>query len=353
MKPLKTIIKNIIPLLVVALTFSSCDFIDEHDGDCNAYYKVRFRFDRNILFADAFSSQVEEVDLYVLDADGKIVWQGREEGETLAQEGYLMDLPVKPGKYDLVAWARNRQDNATDFSLKGGSSPYTLDDLDVSLAREYDENTAYSSSNIHGLFHGMVKGVELPDTYGTHILTVPLTKNTNSIRIMLVHLSGKEINPEDFDVKITDKTGDLKHDNTILDTEHIEFRTWDKQNGLATTDIPLVEEQKTSAVTPLSRTSATQVHSLVAKMTTSRLQTCRRPILTVTHNTTGEKIIEIPVIDYFLMVKGEYKRQMEDDEYLDRQDDYHMTFFLHDDGTWYKNVIDILSWRVVRQSSDL
>ena len=53
------------------------------------------------------------------------------------------------------------------------------------------------------------------------------------------------------------------------------------------------------------------------------------------------------------MVKGEYNRAMDDDEYFDRQDEYNMTLFMHDDGSWYKAVIDILQWRVVRQSSDL
>lgn len=353
MKAIKIIYKNILPLLMILFAMSSCSLIDEHDGDCNAYYKVRFRFDKNMLFADAFSSQVGEVDLYVLDTKGNIVWQGREEGKILAEEGYLMDLPVKPGKYDFVAWARNRHDNAVDFDLHGGDSPSTAADLKVSLKRRYENETAHSSTDIHALFHGSVKDVVLPDEYGTHVITIPLTKNTNSIRIMLVHLSGNEINPDDFDVKITDKTGDLDYDNTILDTEHIEYRTWAKQNGLINTIIPSVEKSEAAKISKLTRASSPQVHSLIAEMTTSRLQTCRKPILTVTRTSDGEKIIEIPVIDYFLMVKGEYKRPMEDDDYLDRQDDYHMTFFLQDDGTWYKNVIDILSWRVVRQESDL
>lgn len=353
MKALKKFYKNILPLVMAMLAMTSCSFIDEHDGDCNAYYKVRFRFDRNMLFADAFPSQVGEVDLYVLDSEGRIVWQGREEGEVLAEEGYLMDLPVKPGKYDLVAWARNRHENASDFNLHGGSAPTLAEDLKMTLQREYDGETPHSTTDIHALFHGIVKGIELPDTYGTHIVNMPLTKNTNSIRIMLVHLNGKEINPNDFDVKITDDSGHLDYDNTILDHEHIEYRAWAKQQGFIQTVIPSTGKSEAARITPLTRADGTAVHSMIAEMTTSRLQTCRKPVLTVTRTSDGEKIIEIPVIDYFLMVKGEYKRPMADNEYLDRQDDYHMTFFLHEDGTWYKNVIDILSWRIVRQTPDL
>lgn len=324
-------------------TLSSCGLINEDELDCTPYYKIRFRFDMNMLYADAFSTQVGEIDLYVLDTDGKVVWHGHEEGEVLKQEGYLMDLPIEPGKYDLIAWARKRHDNASDFLLQGGQAPAAASDLRMSLTRGHEGDTAHSSTDIHALFHGIVKGIELPDEWGTHMVTLPLTKDTNSIRIQLVHLSGKDIKADDFDFKITDMSGDIDYDNSLLETEPIEYRAWSKREGLAQTVLPVNDK----AVTPQA------VHSLVAEMTTSRLQTCRRPVLTVTRASDGAKVVEIPVIDYFLMVKGEYNRKMEDDEYLDRQDDYSMTLFMHDDGTWYRNVIEILSWRVVYQSPDL
>lgn len=353
MKTLKKIHNNIFLLLVTTLmSMSSCGFIGEDDGDCNAYYKVRFRFDMNILETDAFSSQVGEVDLYVLDADGSLVWHGHEEGDVLAKEGYLMTLPVDPGKYNLVAWARNRYEDAADFSLGGGERPQHISHLSMSLDRAYDGETAHSTTHIHSLFHGIVKDVELPDEWGEHVVTVPLVKDTNSIRIMLVHLSGKEFGENDFDFKITDNNADLDFDNTILDVEPVEYRAWSKRKGLAETSVPSVNPGDAKEVSPLSK-AQTSVHSLVAEMTTSRLQTCRKPMLTVTRTSDGLKVIEIPIIDYFLMVKGEYKRHWSDDEFLDRQDDYSMTFFMHEDGTWFDAVFNILQWRVVRQSTDL
>ena len=51
--------------------------------------------------------------------------------------------------------------------------------------------------------------------------------------------------------------------------------------------------------------------------------------------------------DYALLVKGNYNRQMSNQEYLDRQDEYNMTFFLDEDGDWLSASIIVNSWRVV------
>lgn len=351
----KSIYKRVFLSIIAILSLSSCSMMTEEEPDCNPYYKVRFRFDRNMQYADAFSTQVGEVDLYVFDTDGKLVWKGHEEGTPLSEEGYMMDLPVTPGKYDIVAWCRKRHENAAGFNMAGGDNPLSFSDLRMTMDREHDTETAHSTTDLDALFHGKISNVELPDEWGTHVVNLPLTKDTNSIRIMLVHLSGQEIKEGDFNFKITDRNGYLDHDNTILDDEAIEYRPWAVTEGLAQTLPPVVPdngENENDDYRGGSR-AITEIHSLVAEMTTSRLQTCRRPVLTVTRRYDGEKIIEIPVIDYFMMVKGEYYKNMTDDEFLDRQDDYSMTFFLKEDGSWYKAVVDILSWRVVLQNTDL
>ena len=86
---------GLLPAAAVVLT--GCDgFIFEDEGDCDPYYKVRFRYDRNLKFADAFAAEVDEVTLYVADAaTGRIVWQKHESGNALKQAGYLMDVDVR------------------------------------------------------------------------------------------------------------------------------------------------------------------------------------------------------------------------------------------------------------------
>ena len=56
--------------------------IYDDEGDCDPHYKVKFRYDMNMKFADAFSNEVNAVTLYVVDeSTGRIVWQKRESGE--------------------------------------------------------------------------------------------------------------------------------------------------------------------------------------------------------------------------------------------------------------------------------
>lgn len=345
--PLMKYLRCIVIIAVASVAaLCSCSSLYDYEGDCEPHYKVRFRFDMNMLYADAFSTQVGEVDLYVIDSEGHVVWSGHEAGDILKSEDYLMDLPIGPGVYDFVAWCRQRHEGASDFLLSGGDAPVDFSGLRMAMEREYDGEQAYSSKDLHALFHGMVSAVELPDYEGSHIVDIPLTKDSNSIRIMLVHLNGEEIRSSDFDFKITDSNGTLGHDNAILDDEPVEYRAWSIREGIAQTDLPAVVGG------PSSR-AVTEVHSLVAEMTTSRLQTSHRPMLTITRTSDGKKVVNIPLIDYFLMVKGEYNRRMDDDEYLDRQSDYSMTFFMNEDNTWFNAVIDILQWRVVLQNTDL
>lgn len=45
-------------------------------------------------------------------------------------------------------------------------------------------------------------------------------------------------------------------------------------------------------------------------------------------------VFNIPLIDYALLVKGNYNKTMTDQEYLDRQDDYNFIFFVDDRLNW-------------------
>jgi hypothetical protein len=73
----------------------------------------------------------------------------------------------------------------------------------------------------------------------------------------------------------------------------------------------------------------------------------KSPILTIWNVEEDKKVLSIPIADYALLVKGNYNASMSNQEYLDRQDEYNMTFFLDDDGNWMSASIIINSWRVV------
>ena len=181
-----------------------------------------------------------------------------------------------------------------------------------------------------------------PDTEGSHLYTVPLVKNTNSVRVVLQHLSGEKVDKDKFLFTITDDNGYMDWDNSLLPEADITYYAWRTDGGEAVFE-----------GSDAGQTSSVAFSAAVAEFTTARLVKGHQPRLTVTDIVEGRKVFSIPLIDYALLVKGYYNRSMDDQEYLDRQDEYNMTFFLDEDDRWVNSFIYINSWKVVLQDSDL
>ncbi|MDE5790800.1 MAG: FimB/Mfa2 family fimbrial subunit, partial [Muribaculaceae bacterium] len=137
-----------------------------------------------------------------------------------------------------------------------------------------------------------------------------------------------------------------------LPDEPLTYHPWSLSGGTASF---FPEDQP-----DLSTRAQTDVNAVVGELTVGRLMADRRKdvALTVRNSHTGANILSIPLIDYLLLVKGHYYSEngispMSDQEYLDRQDDYPLTFFLDENDHWIKTVIYINSWRVVINDSSL
>lgn len=301
-------------------------------------WKVDFRYDMNMKYADAFGHEADAVTLYAFDQDGTLVWQNTEQGDSLASEDYAMTLDLEPGVYDLVAWSCC--DIAAEMFDLPAAEPLkaSCDDLVCEMIRQKGtDGKSYVQSRLGSLMHGSIDGLEITEAEGTHTVRMPMTKNTNEVRVILQHLSGEEIDPDSFAFSITDRNAAYSFDNTLLPCEEITYREWRKDSGHVGTG-----SDETRAVTSAS--------ALVAGITVGRLVQDNTPRLTVT-NDKGETVISIPLIDYALMIKGHYD-SMSDQEYLDRQDEYNMTFFLDDDMHWMNTHIYINSWKVVLSDVD-
>ena len=69
-------------------------------------------------------------------------------------------------------------------------------------------------------------------------------------------------------------------------------------------------------------------------------------VLTIRNTATDEIVLRIPVIKMFLLAKLQGQYDMDDQEYLDRQDEYKMTFFLDENMKWIDSQIIINEWIV-------
>lgn len=348
---ISNVVAKVCMALVCLLALSSCnDWLYDEEGDCSVYYRLRFRYDRNLKWADAFANEVSSVHLYAFDASGVLVWQKEEEIEPQMAENYSMLLELPAGDYQLLAWCglQNDGEREESFSVPDARIGETrMEQLQCALNRKYDESGAYSKERLYRLFHGALD-VSLPadDNGGSYDYTMYLTKNTNHIRVMLYHLSGEDVDVDQFDFRIEDENGLMAHDNKLLADEMITYRPWDTLNS----EIGLDKEEGTRAIVTTK--------GAVADFTVGRMlpEHRERMFLTITTK-EGNLVGRIPLIKYALLGKEyyekEYKHRMGDEEFLDREDEYVMTFFLDENNIWISSEILIHSWRIVVNDYDV
>ena len=308
----------------------SCDSITEELPPCENY--VQFRYDRNMLFTDAFPVLVHRVSLYVFDGEGKFVTMLSDEREAFGED-YRMTLPpLAPGDYRLVAWAGLDEGSyAYGSRLVPGVS--TADEIRVRMHRKGDGSR---DRELEDLWHGEVR-MTVSDSR-SETATVALTKDTNRFRIIVQGSVAPALQQGDLDFTITDRNGWLDHDNTLLGDEPVSYKPY------YTADADLSEKELPAAEGAVS--------AVVAEMNTLRLMENADARLTVTHR-NGERLIDIDLIRYLLLTKME-GHDMPAQEYLDRQDEYAMIFFLNKDalGNYLLAYVKVNGWTIRPQSGD-
>lgn len=328
-------------LVAVAAVTSSCDStIYDYEGDCSVTYRMKFRYDHNMKYADAFAHEVKSVTLYAFNAaDGSLAYTKTESGDALAADGYTMTLDgLAPGDYDFVAWGGTEGHDAYILpSLTSRASSRT--DAICSLNVKQGADGKYLDRELTpGLFHGRIAETQTLPDLGEKVMEMPMVKNTNRLTVVLQQLSGDPVKASDFEFRVTGAhNAVMGHDNAIISDDEVTYHAWHTRDGVA--DI-----ETSGGVSSLG--------AAVADISLGRLMTADKPRLVISRASDGQTVLSIPLIDYFLLVKGHYNDGMSDQEYLDRQDEYNMTFFLDENNRWLNSVIYINSWRVVLDNID-
>ena len=333
---LKWCVAKVTTMLAVVLCCSACGSVFDDEGDCDPHYFVRFVYDMNMLRADAFASQVGSVDLYVFDAEsGAYVTHLSDKGEALASGNYRMPLNLTPGKYNFIAWC-GLADNGDDFTVpQAVAQP---GDLKCMMARSRDEKGAYSNRNLHALFHGSLS-VELPDEEGEHVYTVKLTKDTNNINLSLNHTAGP-LDPDRFEVTMTDENGLMAYDNSLLTDEQIEYRPWSLRSGELNV--------ATSRADASDGDGSNQGSYLKAEISTARLMANHDARINIVDKEQGKVVFSIPLIQWALLLRSDNYANMDEQEYLDREDEYNLMVFLADNKEgWMAMEIVINGWHII------
>ena len=345
-----------------AAGLGSCESIYDYEGDCDPHWQVKFIYDMNMNFADAFPGPmgVGSVHLYVFDAaTHRLVLEKAETaGAEGFAEGYTMpveELPV--GHYDFVAWC-GVADNRS-FVGEGAAPAWTAPERYDGTAQAwrlseavFDAPDADAARRLDPLYYGRTGNFEIYDRQGTHIVPVHLTKDTNEFTLKFQHRS-KPLNPADFIVRIVDDNTALRWDNALVPgTPETNYLSWEVRQGT-------VEETK-----PVLGAEPVENNLLVVRISMSRLIQGRehRPRLEVIDKTRAAEgsdgiIFDFDLLPYLLKAKPSVMDAhnnpvpLPDPEYLDREDSWDMHFILDDklseQGGWYALELHILAWHKV------
>lgn len=343
-------------IIATTATLTSCDSTIYEDLEpCEVSHGLRFIWDHNMLFADAFAGNVSSVAVYGFDSHSdKLAWIRTEKGDRVSMNGNTLTLTDVPaGDYNVVAWCGltndgKRPESFVPAEMQIGKS--TRQELYCRMEREIREDGSHhSSSDLYDLYHGTAYGVKIYDGNTTtenrnHIYDVKLKKDTNRVRIILQQLSGNDLDVENFTFTIKESNGLLGHDNRLMEDEEVTYHPHSTLSGIAGVDTDPKDVD-------LGSRANTNVRVAIADLTISRLMADRKSTLTIL-NDEGERVVRVPLTDYALLVKDNYRRPMTDQEYLDRQDSYTLTFFLDKNGEWAAASIIINQWAVVPNDVD-
>ena len=350
-KHIKKLSSALIVALITGFAFTSCSTIFDYEGDCSYTYHVKFEYTKNILNAEAFAGNVMYISLYVFDAEtGLLVYTGEDSGDALNSKDYMMQLDLNPGTYDLLAWCGTAVADNKVIVPEVEVGKTTMEEVDCIFDRFSNaEHSSCILENIGNLFHGKER-VTFTDDEGKHVHVLSLTKNTNSVRIVLQSLQkGQYLSKDDFDFRIQDCNGNMNYDNSLAACELMTYHAWGISEISAGVDADVNDDVHKKLPTRADNTST----AVMAELTIGRLMTENEPKLVVYNKTSEALVLSIPLKDYALMVKGYGYSHWSDQEYLDRQDNYTMTFFLDELGTWVASHVIINDWKIVLQSSEL
>lgn len=305
--------------LLLLLVLFSCTSIDETLPECRLY--VRFRYDYNMEFSDAFASQVNRVDVFVFDKDGTFVMKKSEQGETLGGGSYRMPLPLPAGEYRIAAWAGMSDDFEMPEPVAGKT---TLEELTVRMKRE--ESLVHNKA-LNPLWYGGVQAVSFTGRQ-EQTETVSLIKDTNKFRFILQKSGpGEELDINDCLFEIRADNGYYDWNNGLLDDDMISYRPYYLEK---------VEDV-----------------GIVVEMNTMRLLEHKKVYLTLTRKSDGKELMKIDLIPYLLLTKME-GHNIPAQEYLDRQSEYAIVFFYNPELlNFLSTKIVINGWTIWLKGEDL
>ena len=310
-----------------AIVMPSCDSLIYDDLDpCPQGARLRFVYDYNMEFANAFPSQVDCLTLLVYDGEGNYLQSFvQPTDELLSDENWRLTLDLTPGDYIFEAWGGMACSSA---SFHFNAAPETQPLQSLQVAMNSDVLTSPRGTNLHPLFFGQLSMTVPEESMDYTEGTVKMMKDTNNFRILLQSLDGNPTDGDDFDFAIIDDNTLFNYDNDVVPQSNVTYNAW----TWGQSNLGEFEDGQTAL-------------AAFAEISTSRLMENSGAKLVVKRHSDGATVIDVPLINILLALKSQQFDWMESQEFLDRESRWDMVFFLSN-GLWITTYIKIGPWIV-------
>lgn len=324
-------------IMVAGLTsflFSSCSLIYTDQEDCDFGLHLRFKYDYNMSFGDAFPTQVSRVSVYVFDEEGKFVIHQLDEGVHLSEEGYRMKLELPDGKYRIICWGGSYDHSFVHHRLTDDCDP-AVENLEAMMLR--DQNNEWRSENgcpLNSIFWGELSSLEVK-AKSIQYQTISLMKLTKQIKINLVNAEGESLESDNFNLYMDGCNGRLSADDaSVLEDDMITFHPYYVAEKLThdTNDIRYGITTEFSCPRIMKDDDSLRLHAIDV--------------------VSGKDVLDFSVAEVLstyapsaFETAGGIVHFSDPQEFLDRSDLYNLTFILQD-GSWKGLEIQVLSWSV-------
>lgn len=311
--------------VLMAAVMSSCNSVIYEDLEpCPHGVKLRFVYDYNMEFANAFPSSVDCLTLLIYDEDNRYVTTRVVTGAELQDEAYRMQLDLEEGTYRFVAYGGMACPQSSFSMLQTPAAGTVYTDLRV----EMDDAclTMPVGTRLHNMFWGELL-LSTADLYQEGV--VKMMKNTNNIRIVLQQVSGLPVDNKDFTFEVVDDNTLFSYNNDLIPNGTIHYAPW-SQGQVSTGLLPGGGELKVA----------------YAEFSTSRLMVKNSPQLIIKHKPDGKEVVNIPLNNYLLLLKSDVFASILPQEFLDRESNWSMIFFLDANLQWGYVDIKVKDWTV-------
>lgn len=296
---------------VTAFLLSGCNIYEDLES-CDAF--LRFSYTYNMENQEWFHDQVQQVNVYFFEPSGGYVTMLTEKNaDVLRDPSYRMSIPVALRGCRAVVWDGKVEDSYLIPELFPG------DPIEKLVLRLNDGEG--SSSMLTPLWHGATPSLTFPEAGA--VQTLSLVRTTNRVDVTL---------QGDISTDSENLTVSLVSDNTVYDHTNTPIASGDK------TYLPYTYEAG------------------MYRLRTMRLTEGNKALLSITDNTTGEKVNiggsrEIDLTEWVLRNKPS---GMTAQEYLDREYEWNIVLNIGDSLEGYLALsITINGWTTWFNNTDL